>query len=142
MNNTMMISDGLKKNSIKDYENKLFKMYDKVVDSKKKLFDDKEFQIVLFKQRYDINNKRWVMDNDEEFNNISLGDEYKSIVTIALYKNGKNYVVNGKKIMNSYYVVDISKRKQMNNKWLVKYFVLNNDIYKDLEYYYVLTSVA
>ena len=39
-------------------------------------------------------------------------------------------------------IVDISKRKQMNNKWLVKYFVLNNDIYKDLEYYYVLTSVA
>ena len=93
----MMISDGLKKNTIKDYENKLFKMYDKVVESKKKFFDDKDFQIVLFKQRYDVKNKRWIMDTDEEFNNISLGDEYKSIVTIALYKNGKNYVVNRKK---------------------------------------------
>ena len=29
----MMISDGLKKNTVKDYENKLFKMYDKVIDN-------------------------------------------------------------------------------------------------------------
>lgn len=141
MNNTMMISDGLKKNTIKDYENKLFKMYDKVIDGKKKLFEVKGFQLVLFKQRYDIKNKKWVIDKDDSFDEIALGDQYKCIVTMALYKNGKNYIVNEKKVMNSYYIVDINKNKKIGNKWEVKYYALNNQIFKDIDYYYAVTSV-
>ena len=54
MNNTMTISAGIKKSAVKDYETKLFKMYERVLKDKEKLFKDKDFQLVLFKQRYEV----------------------------------------------------------------------------------------
>ena len=141
MNNTMTISDGIKKNTIIDYENKLFKMYERILKDKEKLFLDKGFKLVLFKQRYDARNKKWITDKDDGFNDILFDDGYKCLVTFALYKNGSNYIANGKKVMNNYFVIDITRRINVDNKWIVKYFVLNNDVLKDIEYYYVLTSI-
>jgi hypothetical protein len=140
MNNTMTISDGIKKSAIKDYETKLFKMYERILKDKEKMFKDRDFQLVLFKQRFDTKNKKWINDTDENFDKVEFDDGYKCIVTFALYKNGRNYIVNNKKIMNNYYITDISRRKQLDNKWVIKYFVLNTDTIKDIEYYYVLTS--
>ena len=45
MNNTMTISDGIKKNTVKDYENKLFKMYERILKDKEKIFKDKDFWV-------------------------------------------------------------------------------------------------
>ena len=142
MNNTMTISDGIKKSVVKDYENKLFKMYERILKSKEKLFKDKDFQLVMFKQRYDVKNNKWVNDTEEYFDNIEFDDGYKCIVTFALYKNGQNFIVSNKRIMNNYYITDISRRKTVDKKWITKYFVLNPDINKDIEYYYVLTSTV
>ena len=140
MNNTMTITSGIKKNVVKDYENKLFKMYERILSDKEKLFKDKNFQLVLFKQRYDTKINKWIDDTDINFDNVEFGDGYKSIVTFALYKNGQNYIINNKKIMNSYLIVDINRRAELDKKWIIKYYVLNPNTIKDIEYYYVLTS--
>ena len=42
--------------------------------------------------------------------------------------------------MNTYYVTDITRRTNLDNKWVIKYFVLNPDTLKDIEYFYVVTS--
>lgn len=140
MNNTMTISDGIKKSIVKDYENKLFKMYERILIDKEKLFKDKEFQLVMFKQRYDTKLNKWINDTDENFDKVEFSDGYKCVVTFALYKNGHNYIVNNKKVMNTYYVTDITRRTNLDNKWVIKYFVLNPDTLKDIEYFYVVTS--
>lgn len=142
MNNTMTISSSLKRNTIKDYENKLFKMYERILKDKEKLFLDKGFKLVLFKQRYDVKSKKWINSEEDNFDSVVYDDGYKCVVTFALYKNGNNYLVNDKKVMNNYFVTDISRRNKLDNKWIVKYFVLNNDVLKDIEYYYVLTSIV
>lgn len=142
MNNTMTISSSLKRNTIKDYENKLFKMYERILKDKEKLFLDKGFKLVLFKQRYDVKSKKWINSEEDNFDSVVYDDGYKCIVTFALYKNGNNFLVNDKKVMNNYFVTDISRRNKLDNKWIVKYFVLNNDVLKDIEYYYVLTSIV
>ncbi len=142
MNNTMIISDGIKKSVVKDYENRLFKMYEKIVKNKEKLFTDKGFQLVMFKQRYDTKLKKWINHTADNFDNIEIDDGYKCLVTIALYKNGQNYIANNKKIMTNYYITDISRRKSSDKKWIIKYFVVNPDTIKDIEYYYVLTSTT
>ena len=64
MNNTMTISDGIKKSIVKDYENKLFKMYERILNDKEKLFKDKGFQLVMFKQRYDTKLNKWINNTD------------------------------------------------------------------------------
>ena len=97
MNNTMTISAGIKKSAVKDYETKLFKMYERVLKDKEKLFKDKDFQLVMIKQKYDVKNKKWINDTDENFDKVEFDDGYKCIVTFALYKNGQNYIVNNKK---------------------------------------------
>ena len=140
MNNTMTISDGIKKSIVKDYENNLFKMYERILIDKEKLFKDKEFQLVMFKQRYDTKLNKWINDTDENFDKVEFNDGYKCVVTFALYKNGQNYIVNNKKVMNTYYVTDITRRTSLDNKWVIKYFVLNPDTLKDIEYFYVVTS--
>lgn len=140
MNNTMTISEGIKKNTVRDYETKLFKMYERILKDKEKIFKDKNFQLVMYKQRYNVKTKTWVNDTDKEFDNVTFDDGYKCIVTFALYKNGKNYIINNKKVMNNYYITDITRRTNLDNKWIVKYFVLNQNILKDIEYFYVLTS--
>ncbi len=140
MNNTMTISDGIKKSIVKDYENKLFKMYERILIDKEKLFKDKEFQLVMFKQRYDTKLNKWINDTDENFDKVEFSDGYKCVITFALYKNGHNYIVNNKKVMNTYYVTDITRRTNLDNKWVIKYFVLNPDTLKDIEYFYVVTS--
>ena len=140
MNNTMTISDGIKKSIVIDYENKLFKMYEIILIDKEKLFKDKEFQLVMFKQRYDTKLNKWINDTDENFDKVEFSDGYKCVVTFALYKNGHNYIVNNKKVMNTYYVTDITRRTNLDNKWVIKYFVLNPDTLKDIEYFYVVTS--
>jgi len=142
VNNTMTISSSLKRNTIKDYENKLFKMYERILKDKEKLFLDKGFKLVLFKQRYDVKSKKWINSEEDNFDSVVYDDGYKCVVTFALYKNGNNYLVNDKKVMNNYFVTDISRRNKLDNKWIVKYFVLNNDVLKDIEYYYVLTSIV
>lgn len=142
MNNTMTISSSLKRNTIKDYENKLFKMYERILKDKEKLFLDKGFKLVLFKQRYDVKSKKWINSEEDNFDSVVYDEGYKCIVTFALYKNGNNFLVNDKKVMNNYFVTDISRRNKLDNKWIVKYFVLNNDVLKDIEYYYVLTSIV
>ena len=141
MNNTMTISDGIKISAVKDYENRLFNMYEKILKNKEKLFLDKGFQLMMFKQRYDTKLKVWVNDSDINFDQVEYDDGYKCIVTFALYKNGQNYIVNKKKIMNNYYITDISRRNNLDKKWIIKYFVLNQSTVKDIEYYYVLTSM-
>jgi len=138
----MTISSSLKRNTIKDYENKLFKMYERILKDKEKLFLDKGFKLVLFKQRYDVKSKKWINSEEDNFDSVVYDDGYKCVVTFALYKNGNNYLVNDKKVMNNYFVTDISRRNKLDNKWIVKYFVLNNDVLKDIEYYYVLTSIV
>lgn len=140
MNNTMTISDGIKKNTVKDYENKLFKMYERILKDKEKIFKDKDFQLVMIKQKYDVKNKKWINDTDENFDSVEFDDGYKCIVTFALYKNGCNYIVNNKKVMNNYYITDIGRRSNLDKKWIIKYFVLNTDVIKDIEYFYVITS--
>lgn len=140
MNNTMTISDGIKKSIVKDYENKLFKMYERILNDKEKLFKDKEFQLVMFKQRYDTKLNKWINDTDDNFDKVEFSNGYKCVVTFALYKNGQNYIVNNKKVMNTYYVTDITRRTNLDNKWVIKYFVLNPDTLKDIEYFYVVTS--
>ena len=140
MNNTMTISDGIKKSIVKDYENKLFKMYERILIDKEKLFKDKEFQLVMFKQKFDTKLNKWINDTDENFDKVEFNDGYKCVVTFALYKNGQNYIVNNKKVMNTYYVTDITRRTSLDNKWVIKYFVLNPDTLKDIEYFYVVTS--
>jgi hypothetical protein len=42
--------------------------------------------------------------------------------------------------MNSYLIVDINRRAELDKKWIIKYYVLNPNTIKDIEYYYVLTS--
>lgn len=140
MNNTMTISDGIKKSIVKDYENKLFKMYERILNDKEKLFKDKGFQLVMFKQKFDTKLNKWINDTDENFDKVEFNDGYKCVVTFALYKNGQNYIVNNKKVMNTYYVTDITRRTSLDNKWVIKYFVLNPDTLKDIEYFYVVTS--
>jgi len=138
----MTISSSLKRNTIKDYEKKLFKMYERILKDKEKLFLDKGFKLVLFKQRYDVKSKKWINSEEDNFDSVVYDDGYKCVVTFALYKNGNNYLVNDKKVIYNYFVTDISRRNKLDNKWIVKYFVLNNDVLKDIEYYYVLTSIV
>lgn len=140
MNNSLIISDGLKKNMITEYQNKMFKTYERILKDKVKLFEDKDFQLVMFKQKFDPKTKEWVIDSSDKFDIVEYDNGYKCIVTFALYKNGENYIVNDKKVMKNYYITDITKRTEVDNKWIVKYFVVNNDLFKDLEYFYVLTS--
>ena len=141
MNNTMTICNVINEGAIKDYEEKLFKRYEAILNDKKNMFEDKGFQLVMFKQRYDKKSKKWFNDKENDFNNIKYEDGYKCIVSFALYKNGQNYIVNNKKVLNNYYVIDITRRTELDNKWIVKYFVINDDLFKDIEYYYVLTSI-
>lgn len=140
MNNSLIISDGLKKNMITEYQNKMFKTYERILKEKEKLFRDKDFELVMFKQKFDTKSNEWVIDTSDKFDKVEYDNGYKCIVTFALYKNGENFIVNNKKVMKNYYITDITKRTEVDNKWIVKYFVLNKDLFKDLEYFYVLTS--
>ena len=140
MKNKMIISDRINKNVIKDYENKLFKSYDTILKKNEKKFIDKDFQLIMFKQRYNVEQNCWINDRDENFENVVYDDGYKCIVTFALYKKSENVIIDDKKVMNSYYVSEMMKRSTLDKKWVVKYYSLNNDVIKDIEYYYVLTS--
>ena len=48
MNNTMTISDGIKKSIVKDYENKLFKMYERILIKLNLMMDINVLLLLLY----------------------------------------------------------------------------------------------
>ena len=92
MNNTMTISDGIKKSIVKDYETKLFKMYDRILKDKEKLFKDKDFQLVLFKQRYDTKLNKWIYDTDENFEKVKNSNPESTTKVSDIKVNGDGSV--------------------------------------------------